>query len=183
MGLQFTNVHVDDFCVNYCSFNEGSICGQRIWVLLCLFACRMGVTWWVIRRVLTMTKFINLVVCSVVGSVNGLIVSLVLKYADNIVKGFATAISIVLSTIASHFLFQYDVGEYLVGFSCNLVPSILQVSEGFVFALQFKIMTLNLVECQLCHIVSNVKVCHCNCQFYFIALFDNDFTFNSCRFH
>ncbi|XP_054717793.1 UDP-N-acetylglucosamine transporter-like [Uloborus diversus] len=34
----------------------------------------------------------------------GLVVSTVIKYADNILKGFATSISIVLSTIASYYL-------------------------------------------------------------------------------
>jgi len=34
----------------------------------------------------------------------GLIVALVMKYADNILKGFATSISIVLSTICSYYL-------------------------------------------------------------------------------
>ncbi|KIX01521.1 uncharacterized protein Z518_09247 [Rhinocladiella mackenziei CBS 650.93] len=37
----------------------------------------------------------------------GLIVAMVIKYADNILKGFATSLSIVLSTIASVFLFDF----------------------------------------------------------------------------
>jgi solute carrier family 35 (UDP-sugar transporter), member A1/2/3 len=37
----------------------------------------------------------------------GLIVALVIKYADNILKGFATSLSIVLSTVASVFLFNF----------------------------------------------------------------------------
>ncbi|KAJ4522662.1 hypothetical protein HRR83_001152 [Exophiala dermatitidis] len=37
----------------------------------------------------------------------GLIVAMVIKYADNILKGFATSLSIILSTIASVFLFNF----------------------------------------------------------------------------
>ncbi|KIV77282.1 hypothetical protein PV11_09093 [Exophiala sideris] len=37
----------------------------------------------------------------------GLIVAMVIKYADNILKGFATSLSIILSTVASIFLFDF----------------------------------------------------------------------------
>ena len=37
----------------------------------------------------------------------GLIVAMVIKYADNILKGFATSMSIILSTIASIFIFNF----------------------------------------------------------------------------
>jgi UDP-sugar transporter A1/2/3 len=37
----------------------------------------------------------------------GLIVAMVIKYADNILKGFATSLSIILSTVASIFLFNF----------------------------------------------------------------------------
>lgn len=40
-------------------------------------------------------------------AVGGLIVALVVRYADNILKGFATSLSIILSCIASVFLFDY----------------------------------------------------------------------------
>lgn len=40
----------------------------------------------------------------VLQAVGGLIVALVMKYADNILKGFATSVSIVLSTILSYYL-------------------------------------------------------------------------------
>ncbi|XP_075677296.1 UDP-N-acetylglucosamine transporter-like [Dermatophagoides pteronyssinus] len=36
----------------------------------------------------------------------GICVSLVMKYADNILKGFATTISIILSSLCSHFIFN-----------------------------------------------------------------------------
>ncbi|KAI9089592.1 nucleotide-sugar transporter-domain-containing protein [Phlyctochytrium arcticum] len=42
-------------------------------------------------------------------ALGGIIVALVVKYADNILKGFATSISIILSSVASIFLFDFTV--------------------------------------------------------------------------
>ena len=42
-------------------------------------------------------------------ALGGLIVALVVRYADNILKGFATSLSIILSCIASVFLFNYTI--------------------------------------------------------------------------
>ena len=36
----------------------------------------------------------------------GLVIAAVIKYADNILKGFASAASIVLSTVLSYFVLQ-----------------------------------------------------------------------------
>ncbi|KAJ1567396.1 hypothetical protein HK405_006114 [Cladochytrium tenue] len=44
----------------------------------------------------------------------GLIVSLVVKYADNIIKGFATSISIILSSVASVYLFNFSMSRNFV---------------------------------------------------------------------
>jgi len=44
----------------------------------------------------------------------GLIVALVIKHADNILKGFATSLSIVLSTVASVFLFNFVPTTYFL---------------------------------------------------------------------
>ncbi|KAI9498088.1 UDP-galactose transporter [Zychaea mexicana] len=46
----------------------------------------------------------------------GLIVALVVKYADNILKGFATSISIILSSLLSVWLFNFSItGTFLLG--------------------------------------------------------------------
>ncbi|KAI8927181.1 nucleotide-sugar transporter-domain-containing protein [Entophlyctis helioformis] len=46
------------------------------------------------------------ILCQAVG---GLIVAIVVKYADNILKGFATSIAIILSSIASVFIFDFQI--------------------------------------------------------------------------
>ncbi|CAO3613885.1 unnamed protein product [Mucor fragilis] len=50
----------------------------------------------------------------------GLIVGLVVRYADNILKGFATSISIILSSLVSYWLFQFEV-SVLFGLGALLV--------------------------------------------------------------
>ncbi len=47
-------------------------------------------------------------------AVGGLIVALVVRYADNILKGFSTSLSIILSSIAAVFLFSYTITIYFV---------------------------------------------------------------------
>lgn len=39
-------------------------------------------------------------------ALGGLVIAAVIKYADNILKGFATSLSIILSTLISYFLLQ-----------------------------------------------------------------------------
>jgi UDP-sugar transporter A1/2/3 len=54
-------------------------------------------------------------------ALGGLIVAVVVKYADNILKGFATSLSIILSCIASVFLFEFVVsGAFVIGASIVL---------------------------------------------------------------
>ncbi|KAI9299341.1 nucleotide-sugar transporter, partial [Cunninghamella echinulata] len=46
----------------------------------------------------------------------GLVVALVVKYADNILKGFATSISIILSSLVSIWLFNFSLsGTFVLG--------------------------------------------------------------------
>lgn len=44
----------------------------------------------------------------------GLLVAVVIKYADNILKGFSTSISIVVSTIAAVFIFSFEITTMFV---------------------------------------------------------------------
>ena len=55
-------------------------------------------------------------------AVGGLIVAVVVKYADNILKGFATSLSIILSCIASIFLFDYIISlRFTIGAALVIV--------------------------------------------------------------
>lgn len=53
-------------------------------------------------------------------AIGGLIVAMVVKYADNILKGFATSISIILSCLASMVLFDFQV-TWMFIFGSSLV--------------------------------------------------------------
>ena len=50
----------------------------------------------------------------------GLVVAAVIKYADNILKSFATSVSIVTSTIVSAWVFGFTISRLFVG-GCVLV--------------------------------------------------------------
>lgn len=57
---------------------------------------------------------------------SGLIVALVVKYADNILKGFATSISIVLSSIITMVLFSFDPSaQWILGASLVIFSTLL----------------------------------------------------------
>lgn len=46
----------------------------------------------------------------------GLLVAVVVKYADNILKGFATSFSIIVSCVASVYMFNFQLsGQFLIG--------------------------------------------------------------------
>lgn len=59
----------------------------------------------------------------------GLIVAMVIKYADNILKGFATSLSIILSTVASIFIFNFMPTIYF------LFGSILVFSATYLYSM------------------------------------------------
>jgi solute carrier family 35 (UDP-sugar transporter), member A1/2/3 len=61
-----------------------------------------------------------------VQAVGGIIVALVVKYADNILKGFATSIAIILSIVASVFMFDFVVtGSFMAGAAIVLLATYL----------------------------------------------------------
>ncbi|GES95257.1 UDP-galactose transporter [Rhizophagus clarus] len=61
------------------------------------------------------------IACQAVG---GIIVAMVVKYADNILKGFATSISIILSFLASVYLFDFIVtSTFLMGATLVLIAT------------------------------------------------------------
>jgi len=57
----------------------------------------------------------------------GILVAVVVKYADNILKGFATSLSIIMSCIASYFLFDFKVNQIFV------VGALLILSSVYVY--------------------------------------------------
>ena len=67
-----------------------------------------------------------MVVLILLTAVTGLTVSLVLKYCDALVKGFATSLSVLLATAASVVLFDFEatrafgVGVAVVCAACHL---------------------------------------------------------------
>jgi solute carrier family 35 (UDP-sugar transporter), member A1/2/3 len=58
------------------------------------------------------SPIVVLTIC--IQAAGGLIVAMVIKYADNILKGFATSLSIILSTVASIFIFNFVVTTYFL---------------------------------------------------------------------
>ena len=58
------------------------------------------------------SPIVVLTIC--IQAAGGLIVAMVIKYADNILKGFATSLSIILSTVASVFIFNFVITIYFL---------------------------------------------------------------------
>jgi len=55
---------------------------------------------------------------------SGLIVAVVVKYADNILKGFATSASIVISCVASMYLFEFHLSiQFVIGSTLVIVAT------------------------------------------------------------
>jgi UDP-galactose transporter len=57
-------------------------------------------------------------------SAGGLLVAVVIKYADNILKGFASSISIIVSVLASAYLFDTKINDLFVLGTCLVVTSV-----------------------------------------------------------
>ena len=75
----------------------------------------------------------------VIGACGGLIVAVVIKYADNILKGFATSVSIVLTSIISYLLPGFDFQPsvmFLVGTAIVMLATyVYQVDTFDIFGL------------------------------------------------
>ena len=71
--------------------------------------------------------YTNLVWANIfIQSFGGLLVAVVIKYADNILKGFATSISIIVSCIASVYLFETQINSiFILGTSFVVVSTVL----------------------------------------------------------
>ncbi|KAF0985911.1 hypothetical protein HZS_1771, partial [Henneguya salminicola] len=60
----------------------------------------------------------------------GLLISVVVKYADNILKGFSTSIAIILSSILSYFLFSFQITlSFSVG-TAFVISSVIMYAYG-----------------------------------------------------
>lgn len=65
------------------------------------------------------TKYVYAVIA--LQAFGGLLVAVVVKYADNILKGFATSLSIIISTVASVYLFEFTINlQFCIGASLVL---------------------------------------------------------------
>ena len=70
-------------------------------------------------------------------SLGGLLVAAVIKYADNILKGFSTAGSILLSCIASIYIFDFQVCTCLSVLVCLCLSFLLLLSLSYLQQCRF----------------------------------------------
>lgn len=59
----------------------------------------------------------------------GLLVAVVVKYADNILKGFATSFSIIVSCIVSVYIFSFTVSVQFLSGTCFVILAIFLYSR------------------------------------------------------
>ena len=57
-------------------------------------------------------------------AMGGLLVAVVVKYADNILKGFATSLAIIITCITSVFLFGFNISLQFAAGACLVIGSI-----------------------------------------------------------
>ncbi|XP_037828932.1 solute carrier family 35 member A3b isoform X2 [Kryptolebias marmoratus] len=76
----------------------------------------------------------NIITCTVVvlQAVGGLVIAVVIKYADNILKGFATSLSIIVSTLISYFILNdfNPTGVFFFGAVLVIAATFLYSYEG-----------------------------------------------------
>lgn len=90
---------------------KGFFYGYTPWV--CLVVCKyLESRWWIKSKVLNLFDTAS-GAFAVLASVGGLYTSVVVKYTDNIMKGFSAAAAIVLSTVASVLLFGLQISMFL----------------------------------------------------------------------
>ena len=67
----------------------------------------------------------NIVICEILlQALGGLVVAVVVKYADNILKGFAASFSIITSCVISYFFLDFEPSLlFVTGAACVLVSS------------------------------------------------------------
>lgn len=73
------------------------------------------------------TRYVYLVIA--MQAFGGLLVAVVVKYADNILKGFATSFSIIISTVASVVLFGFMVNIQFCAGACLVIVAIYLYSK------------------------------------------------------
>ena len=87
-----------------------------------------------INALITLFKF-YLVSSTAMASIGGLYTSIVVKYLDNIIKGFSTAVSIVMAALGSFVLFHKSFG-YLF-----MLGSILVMSAIYLYSMPKPVTT------------------------------------------
>ena len=115
--------------------NKFSVWSRNVW--LALFSIISGIIGLILKdwHLLLPSKFFNgysfwAWLAVILLAIGGLIIAMVLKYADNIMKAFGNAASIIVSTILSVFLFDFRITRNFV-FGCVLViVAIVMYSSG-----------------------------------------------------
>ncbi|KAF7731725.1 hypothetical protein EC973_008897 [Apophysomyces ossiformis] len=73
-------------------------------------------------------------------ALGGLLVSIVVKYADNILKGFATSVSIIVSSIISSYLFEFQPSiQFIIG-------AIAVILATYIYGVQVGVQARGLVK-------------------------------------
>lgn len=81
-------------------------------------------------------------------AVGGILVATVMKYADNILKGFAVAVSLVVTVGLNTFIFESTLTTHFVIAVVRTVNSI--VLFNFIFCSVFRDVLVFLYSCTLC---------------------------------